>query len=82
MAKQRISSPVLACLPQICRLIFFLRVLPVLVLTYYHMQFNRKLKSHTWGNNEKPNLGANFEPFGPNLGPAIVFVSFTNLKEN
>ena len=31
--------------------------------------------SHTWENDEKPNFGPNFDPFGPNLGSPI-FIQF------
>ena len=32
--------------------------------------------SHTWENDEKPNFGPNFNPFGPNLGSPISIEFF------
>ena len=86
MAKQLISGLILEYFPQICRLKFFVIVLPLLVVklcskfvpNFVPMQFKTKLMSHTWGNNEKLNLGSNLDLFGPNLGPIVFVVSFTS----
>ena len=42
------------------------------------MQFKGKLMNQTWKNCEKPNLGLGPGPFGPYLGPKILFVGFTS----
>ena len=47
------------------------------VPSYYPMQFKGKIINQTWENSEKPNLGLDFCPFHPNLGPSNFFVGFT-----
>ena len=82
MARNLISGLIFACLPQNSPLKFFpefyLYLLLIIVSSYYPMQFNRKLTGHIGGNNEKPNLRPNFEPFGLHFRPRFFCVGFTS----
>ena len=77
MAKNLILCPILAQIsPPFLQMffcgIYFCYQLDI-ALSYYRMQFKRKLKNKTWENSEKPNFGPDF---GPNSGPPIFFHGF------
>ena len=44
------------------------------------MQVPGKLMNQTSKNDKKPDLGPNFNPLGPNLGPKIFFEGFTSTR--
>ena len=48
------------------------------VADYHCMQFQGKLMNQTWENDKKPNFGADFGPFGPNVGLQICFAGLTS----
>ena len=76
MAKTLVSSPTFG--PQkFCRE-FYLCYMFDIVPSYHCMQFQGKLMNHTWENGKKTSFETDFGPFGPHLGPQILFMDFTS----
>ena len=45
-----------------------------IVVNYHRIQFHGKPMIQTQGNSEKPNIGPDLGPFGPNSGPQNFFI--------
>ena len=58
---------------------FYLYQLDI-VPSYYLIQFKGKLKNQTSENDNKPNFGSDFRPFGLNLGPFFKILSLLVAK--